>query len=209
MLDMISFVNWFVKITGWPVYCILFRTKVTYEDKSVQGRHIRGPAIIVSNHTSVFDFAVMLFVFLTRTLRYQMAELLFKKRFLGKFLRLLGGIYIDRSSSDMGFIGESAAVLKKGGVVGIFPEGRLPLPDETPPIAFRPGAAYLSKASGVKVIPVYTNGSYFSKKRARVVIGRPMDPADFCGYETEKQNLEAFASAMRDKIVELRDMLDG
>ena len=55
---MILFWNWFVKLTGWPVQLLCFRTKVLYEDRKVQGRRIRGPAILVSNHTSVYDYAV-------------------------------------------------------------------------------------------------------------------------------------------------------
>ena len=64
---MIRFWNAFTKITAWPVQFFCFRTKVHYEDRSVQGRHIKGPAIIISNHTSVFDYAVYIFVFITRS----------------------------------------------------------------------------------------------------------------------------------------------
>ena len=34
---MILFWNWFVKLTGWPVQLLCFRTKVLYEDRKVQG----------------------------------------------------------------------------------------------------------------------------------------------------------------------------
>ena len=68
----------------------------------------------------------MLFVFPWRTLRYQMAEVLFRKKVLGPFLKAMGGIYLDRDSADMGFMGKSMDILHQGGVVGIFPEGRLP-----------------------------------------------------------------------------------
>ena len=207
---MIRFWNAFVKITGWPAYYACFFPKYTYEDKAVQGRRIKGPAIIVSNHTTVFDYALFLFVFWTRTLRYQMAELLFEKKFLGRLLRSLGGIYIDRASSNLAFMGESARILQKGGVVGIFPEGRLPKDDETAPIEFRPGAAYLSISTGVKVIPVYTDGNYFKFKRTRVAIGVPMDPDEYCDPSRgQKENIEAFAIAMREKVIELRSMIDG
>lgn len=206
---MIRFFNNFVKATGWPAQLICFRTKVYYENKAVQSRHIRGPAILVSNHTSVYDYAVMLFVFFTRTLRYQMAEILFRGKRLGKFLRMLGGIFVDRDSTNFSFMSESVKVLDKGGVVGIFPEGRLPREGETPPIAFLPGAAYLATSTGVKVIPVYTNGSYFKRSRARVMIGTPMDPADYCvSGRSEKENIEAFTEAMRNRIIELRTKLD-
>ncbi|MBQ1685110.1 MAG: 1-acyl-sn-glycerol-3-phosphate acyltransferase, partial [Clostridia bacterium] len=110
---------------------ICFRTKVYYENKAVQSRRIRGSAILVSNHTAVYDYAVMLFVFFTRTLRYQMAEVLFRKKVLGPFLKNMGGILVDRDSTNYSFMSESARILEQGGVVGIFPEGRLPREGET------------------------------------------------------------------------------
>ena len=94
--------NGFVKVTAWPVQKAVFRTKIYYEDRRIQSRKVRGPAIIISNHTSVFDYAVFLFVFFGRTLRYQMAEVLFRKKKLGRFLRAMGGIYVDRESSNFG-----------------------------------------------------------------------------------------------------------
>ena len=77
---MIRFFNTFTKITAYPVQKACFNTKILYEDKSVQNRRIKGPAIVVCNHTSVYDYAVLLFVFFSRTVRYQMAEVLFKKK---------------------------------------------------------------------------------------------------------------------------------
>ncbi len=205
---MIRFWNGFVKLTGWPLQFACFRTKVYYEDRSVQSRRIKGPAIIISNHTSVFDYAVMLFVFFTRTLRYQMAEVLFEKKLLGALLKGLGGIYLDRNGTDMNFMTESALVLHNGGVVGIFPEGRLPREGETPPIEFLPGAAYLALNSGIKVIPVWTNGSYFNRKRARVVIGKPMDPNDYNDpSRTPNENYSDFAAAMRRRVIELKEFV--
>lgn len=200
----IDFWNWFTKITAWPAQWLCFRTKILYEDKAVQGRRIRGAAIIVSNHTSVYDYAVWLFVFFSRTLRFQMAELLFEKKPLGTFLRLLGGIRVDRNTHNFDFIARSQQILSDGGVVGIFPESRLPRAGEERPLPFKPSAAYLALSSGVPVIPVYTNGSYFSKKRAAVMIGTPMDADTFeHSGETEKERIELVSQALRDRIIEL------
>ncbi|MBO7407944.1 MAG: 1-acyl-sn-glycerol-3-phosphate acyltransferase [Clostridia bacterium] len=207
---MIGFWNWFVKITGWPVQLCCFRTKRIYEDRKVQGRHIRGPAIIVSNHTSVYDYAVYLFVFWTRTLRFQMAEVLFEKPMLGRLLRHLGGIRVDRDGFDFGFIDRSQAVLDRGGIVGVFPESRLPKPEEERPLEFKVSAAYLALASGAKIIPVYTNGSYFNRKRARVVIGKPLYAADLAvDGADEKENLRVVSERLRERIIELGKLLDG
>ena len=73
---LIKFWNAFVKITAYPVQKAVFRTKVCYEDKRAQSRRIKGSAVIVSNHTSVWDYGVYLFVFFFRTLRCQMAEVI-------------------------------------------------------------------------------------------------------------------------------------
>lgn len=207
---MIAFFNAFTKVTGWPVQKICFRTKIYYEDKSVQSRRIKGPAIIVSNHTSVFDYAVILFVFFSRTLRYQMAEVLFKNKLLAMFLRMMGGIFIDRNAHDYRFIEKSRRILEKGGVVGIFPEGRLPVKDrdETIPLRFLPGAAELALEMQVPIIPVYISGSYFCRDRARVIIGAPVDIADLADEKEDyKKKLESISQSLRERVVELGYML--
>ncbi len=202
-----SFFQMFVRITGWIPQWICFRTRLRYEDKAVQNRFIHGPAIIVSNHTSVYDFAAMLFVFPTRVLRYQMAEVLFKKKGLGPFLKLMGGIYLDRYNHQYGYMETSLEVLRKGGIVGIFPEGRLPRKGETPPLSFQPGAAFLSLTSGVNIIPVWVNGSYFHRKRACAVIGTPLSPGDYSDLPlTEKEKITEYTRALREKIIQLKEL---
>lgn len=200
----IRFVNAFTKITAWPVQRLIFRTKILYEDRRVQGRRIKGSAIIISNHTSVYDYAVMLFVFFSRTLRYQMAEVLFEKKPLGYFLKGLGGIRVDRNNYDFSFLARSERILRNGGVVGIFPESRLARKGEERPLPFKPSAAYLALSADVPVIPVYTNGCYFSRHRAVVLIGKPMDIHVYTDRVSgEKEKIEALTKAMRDKIISL------
>ncbi len=204
---MIRFWNIFVKITGWPLWLFCFRTKIRYEDKTAQDRTIRGPAILISNHTSIFDYVVWLFAFATRTLRFQMAELLFKKPGLGLLIRLLGGIYVDRDSHSFDFIYKSDEILKKGGVVGIFPEARIPRPGERRPLDFKVSAAYLAMLSGVQVIPVYTDGHYFGQAPAHAVIGIPIDVAEYISEtKSEKENLAAVTEVLRNRIIALEEI---
>lgn len=203
------FLNTIVKITGWLPQKIVFRTKIYYEDKSVQKRRIKGPAIIISNHTSVWDYACFLFVFPGRTLRYQMAEVLFKKKVLGVFLKGMGGIYVNRDANDFSFISESEDILRDGGVVGIFPESRLPRPEEERPLPFKSSAAFIALSSDVPVIPVYTKGDYFNKKRNRVIIGKPINAAELTDSNlSDKDNLQLVSDSMRQRIIELGELLD-
>lgn len=197
-------VNGFTKITGWLIQKIIFRTEIRYEDRTVQGRNIKGAAILASNHTSVFDYAAFLFVFFSRTLRYQMAEVLFHKKPLGPYLRMMGGIMINRDSTDYSFLWKSTELLEQGSVVGIFPEGRLPRDGEKTPLDFKTGAAFLSLQTGVPVIPVYTNGAYFTKKRCVVVIGKPISPSALDAADcTDKEKIERLTTQIREAVIKL------
>jgi 1-acyl-sn-glycerol-3-phosphate acyltransferase len=182
---------------------------VYYENKSEQSRRIKGPAIIISNHTSIYDYAVYLFVFFGRTLRYQMAEVLFKKALLRNFLKCMGGIFVDRESNDYGFIDKSQKVLEKGGVIGVFPEGRIPKENEEKPQVFKPGATQLALMTNVPIVPIYTNGCYFQKKRARVIIGRPIYVSElYNNQEDYKTNLTRITNELRNRIINLGNMLE-
>lgn len=205
----IRFVNTFFKVTVWPFHYFVFGNKVYYEDKQAQSRRIKGSAILISNHTTVYDYGAFVFLFPTRTLRYQMAEVLFEKQPLGTFLKWMGGIRIDRSAFDFSFLGESLRVLEQGGVLGVFPESRLPLKDEERPLPFKPSAAYIALESGAPIIPVYTEGRYFQWRRNHVIIGKPIDVRDYYDdSRPERDNLEAISRVLRQKIVELRDALE-
>lgn len=201
---MIALFNYFVKITGWLPAKIICRWKIKYEDKKVQSRRLKGPAIIISNHTSVYDYAVFLFVYFFRTLRYQMAEVLYKKKLLGLFLKCMGGIYVNRDTYDFSFMDKSKKILSKGGVVGIFPESRLPKKGESSPLPFKESAALLALETGVKIIPTYITGGYFKKKRIGVLIGKPINVRDFYDASiNEKENVKNITNILRSKIIEL------
>ncbi len=206
---MIRFWNNFTKITAWPVQKLIFRTKVYYEDKTVQGRRFKGPAIVICNHTSVYDLPVVMFTFFWRTLRFQVAELQFEKPLLGWFLRRLGSIRVDRNSHDYGFINQSEEILRAGGAVGVFPESRLPRPGEERPLPFAPSVAYLALSCGVPVIPMYTDGCYFKRKRAHVIIGTPIRASELVDDSlSDKENISRVTACMREKIVSLGKELE-
>jgi 1-acyl-sn-glycerol-3-phosphate acyltransferase len=208
---MITLASWFVKITGWILSVIAFRKKVYYEDRSIQGRHIKGKAIVISNHTSVFDFALMLYLFPTRTLRCQVAEIMYEKNFFLTFtLKILGSIKVNRHTHDFSFIEKSKKVLSRGGVLTVFPESRIPddVPKEKRPIEFKPSFVSIALESDAPIIPIYTNGSYFGHGRTRVMIGTPIDVREMYDPNlTENENLELISEKLREKVVSLKNEL--
>ena len=195
-----------VKVTAYPIELVVFRTKIHYEDKSVQGRKIKGPAIIVSNHTSVYDFAQMMQVFFGRHLHCLMAVILYRNRPMRWLLKELDGIKISREGKNFSFVEKSVDILKNGGVIEIYPEARIPEPNEVTPLEFKPSAAYIAILSGAPIIPVYTDGNYFGKGRANVMIGKPINPSDIIDPSLEmSKNIETLTNYIRNKVISLRD----
>ena len=202
---MITLFHWFTKLTGWIPQRFVFRTRVCYEDKSVQGRRIRGKAIVVSNHNRIMDYAVMMFVFWTRTLRCAVADVVYKKNFvMPLLLRLLGCVYVERETHNFTFLSKLKKVLDRGGVAEIYPESRLPLDGEKTPLEFKPSYVYLAIEADAPIIPVFTGGKIPGQKREYVVIGKPIHVSEL--YDagiSEKENITKINDYVRSRIIEL------
>lgn len=198
--------NYIIKATGWLPWVLVARPVFHFEDRAVQGRTVRGAAIIASNHTDVWDYAAMMFLFPFRILRCVVAELMYKKNaFMTFLLNALGTVRVDRNSHDFSFLGKCNTILEKGGIVEFYPEARLPLPEETGLLPFKPSVTRLALESGAPVIPVYTDGRYFCKGRNHIVIGKPLFLQQFYDESrSEKENLAAITEILRGKIYELR-----
>ena len=210
-LDMwYAFTNSFVKITGAPVWWLCSRPKTYYEDTRAQNKKIKGKAIVVCNHKSVFDVAMMLFLFWRRTLRCLVAEIMYQKNALMTvFLKSIGCIKIDRTAHDFSFIQKSCDILQKGGVIEVYPESRLPKDGEETPLPFKPSVVHIALQSGAPIVPVYTNGAYFQKRRARMIIGKPIDmSALYDDAISEKENLQNLTEYLRNRIIELGNELE-
>ena len=99
---------------------------------------------------------------------------------------------------------ESKKILAKGGVVGVFPESRLPKEGETRPLPFKESVTLLALESGAPIIPLYTDGNYFTKKRAHIKIGTPINVRDYYDInKSEKENVKMITNLLRDKVIEL------
>ena len=85
---------------------------------------------------------------------------------------------------------DSIEVLEKGGTVGVFPEGRLPIQGK--PFPFTASTAFIAlRVPEVPIVPVYTDGRYGFTKRAGVVVGKPLYLADYMQEGlTEQEQLQ-------------------
>lgn len=194
----------FVKLTGIIPALLFFKPRV-FKDGV---KKLPSPCIIVSNHKSLLDFVLYLLIFPLRTIRFLMAEVLFNKgKLFSTFLKLLGGIRVDRDAFNFEFVSQSLEVLDKGGTLGIFPEGRLPINGK--PWPFTVSTAFIASKTEAPIVPVYTDGNYGITKRANVMIGEPFVLNDYRkdGLSEEEQ-LKHLTSVLEEKIFTLKDKLE-
>lgn len=163
----------------------------------------------MSNHTEVWDHAALIFLFPRRILRCVVAELMYEKNFFITFvLKALGSIKVDRNKNDFSFIQKCCSILDRNGVVEIYPESRIGGNAEHELLPFKPSVTYIALESGAPIIPVYTDGMYFTKAKNHIIIGKPIDVASLYDPElSEKENINKITEILREKINELKNTL--
>jgi 1-acyl-sn-glycerol-3-phosphate acyltransferase len=203
-------VLWFVKITGYIPHLFYFKKKIYYVNKQNSSRKIKGSAIIISNHKSVFDFALYMFVFPFRDIYTLIGEVMFEKgKLFAWFLKKLGGIKVERQNFDFDFINKASEKLEKGKVLEIYPEARLPLKHEKKILPFKPSFVYLALETNAPIIPVYTNGEYNTRKRTKVLIGEKIYLRElYDDTKSEKENIDYLCNYVRDYIERLEGIIN-
>jgi 1-acyl-sn-glycerol-3-phosphate acyltransferase len=125
-----------------------------------------GPVILAGNHAHNID-GPMIMGTGPRPVHFLVKQEAFTGP-LDPFLRGIGQLKIDRSSADRAAIGNALAVLSRGGVLGIFPEGSRGEGDFA---SLRSGLAYFAVRSGAPVVPVAVLGS--AERESRIMPGLP------------------------------------
>ena len=115
-----------------------------------------GPLIVAANHRSFLD-PFVIGTMARRPMYYMAKKELFSKRWQAWILNRLGAFPVDRGGSDEESVATARAILDRGGIVLIFPEGT----------RIRPGAlgqphrgvGRLALQTGAPVVPVSVIGT--------------------------------------------------
>jgi glycerol-3-phosphate dehydrogenase (NAD(P)+) len=135
----------------------------------------KGPVILAANHRSFLDpFVVGCCVW--RPVYFVAKRELFEKRWQGWLLNRLGAFPIRRGESDEESMATARAVLERGGVLVIFPEGtRIRKGSLGRP---KRGAGRLALETGAPVVPVAVMGTERARRGFRI---RPVWVRVRCG----------------------------
>ena len=192
-------------IAGWFIrwYC---RMKVT----GVEHVPPTGPVILASNHRSMWDVPIHV-VTCPRPVTFMAKIELFRHRFLAWVWRVLGGFPVRRDISDIRAIDTALAVLERGEVLGLYPEGTRSKTGEMLP--FLRGAAWIALRTGALIVPcgLRGTGSFPTPgvkrprfgKRVRVNFGEPIQVGREDDHRLRKEKAEGLTVQLLEAITSL------
>ncbi|MBR6772966.1 MAG: 1-acyl-sn-glycerol-3-phosphate acyltransferase [Clostridia bacterium] len=198
MIIIKEFFRWLALVSGWPMQLLFFKRKIYYEDPAEKNRRLRGGALIISNHYSVWDYMLNMFLFYGRKLNVVMIDRPYKKfKYFKPCMDCFGGICSNRDDMGMKFIDESVETIENGGLVQIFPEAQIT--SDRKMLPFKHAYLMIALAADAPIIPVMLDGNYGVFKQAHVLIGKKIDLSD---YSTE-------LNPSREEISRLNAIVEG
>jgi 1-acyl-sn-glycerol-3-phosphate acyltransferase len=151
---------WIIKGIAWPLKTLYFRVRA--EGTGHVPR--RGPAILIANHVSYLDAGVLGSV-VPRKIHFIVLSRMYAMWRLRWFYAGMETIPVQPGRPDRAAIRRALQVLRRGGVVGIFPEGSRSPDGSLQPA--QPGAAMIAARSGAPVVPAAIRGAREAFGRGR------------------------------------------
>ena len=170
--------------------------------------------MIASNHLSQFDIP-LLFRVLPLHGRFLSKKEVFKIPLVGRAMRTIGIIEIDRSSgrsSRQAIVEGIAVAADRGYSLIVFPEGTRSTDEELLP--FKKGAFRIAIDTGLPVVPVVIDGTQFINSpgskifrpgTARVVICDPIETSGLTNKDDLNDLVRAVESTMNETYERLRN----
>jgi len=184
----------------------------------ISGRLPVGPnegAVIICNHRCPIDPSFIA-LGIDRAVRWMVAGEYCRHWLTGWLLRICAVIPTNRSGVDTASTKEAIRHAQHGGLVGLFPEGRI---NETDQVLLpgRPGVAMIALRARTPVIPCYVSGSPYDgsilgclliPSKVRLTIGQPIDLSAYYGQETDREVLGMLTKRFLIEIAKLAGVDD-
>jgi len=168
----------FLRWLAIPFFGGLYRCRVTGAEHLPR----TGPAMVVMTHKAFWDPVIAGMIF-DRPLRFMAKKELFVNPQAARFIGALGAFPLDRGAGDREALKTALAILERGELLLMFPEGHRQRDDAVH--EFMPGVGMIALRSGAPVIPLAMDGTQYMQRHGRPglpalrgLVGPPVDLSD-------------------------------
>lgn len=165
--------------------------------------------VLTCNHFTNMD-PVLLDVYLNKKIRFLAKKELFENKFVGFFLKRLGGFPVDREKPGVSSFKFALEVLKKNKILGIFPEGtRNKNIEEEGLMQLKNGAIVFASKGESQIVPVviYKKPKVF--RRNYILIGEPIDVIGEDKRRLTREEQELNVQNLARAMSQLREDMDA
>lgn len=196
----------FVKVTGALPAWLWLRPKYYYPF----GKPCKdGPLLVAANHYRAVDPVAVLLSFPKHRVNILATKQLFNTKISRFFFTRMHCVEVDRENFSISAFHEVVDRLKQGGIIGIFPEGKINEKEESCSLLdFKSGVALMAHRGGACVLPMYIEKRTKWYHRQRIVMGTPVDISEKLGKIPSMQAVNEATEYLREKELELRKYLD-
>jgi 1-acyl-sn-glycerol-3-phosphate acyltransferase len=190
-----------IDLLRW-IFNLLFRLLTRTSVSGKENLPKEGGYIVASNHLSEIEVPLVYLILNRKDATALIADKHQKNPFFRWLVNTVGGIWINREEADIDALRAARDHLRKGGVLGIAPEGtRSPTGSL---IQAKTGTAYLAEVSSIPIVPVGVTGTWkalpkvFTFKRPRITVrfGEP-----FSLPKVDRRNRDADLQRNTDEIM--------
>ncbi|MCM8780421.1 MAG: 1-acyl-sn-glycerol-3-phosphate acyltransferase [Candidatus Omnitrophica bacterium] len=191
------------------VFFVILRLFFRLEIKGSQNIPLQGPAILVAKHSSLLD-PFIITCSTRRIIHWLVAGWVFRIRPFRFLARRIPFLKVEPGkTNNKEALKKAIEILSQGGIIGVFPEGRLSKTSELNP--FLSGTVYLGIRSKSAIIPLYIDGAYQIMQNSKflkfskvcVIIGKSFYLNGLYNL-ADKETVKKISAVIREKILELK-----
>lgn len=153
-------VLFFCYVFAWPYLKYKYKLKII---NKINLKKNKPPYIIIANHAAVFDPVIIQGAFYPQAINFVGSYSHFQNKKISWLVKQTGTISKFQYQKDLKAVREMLSVIKRGGVLGLFPSGRLPSCGAGFPLPTT--VSKLLKLCSVPVVSVKINGSYLCRPK--------------------------------------------
>jgi len=179
--------------------------RIVYPTRIIGRKNLpKGKCVLSVNHTSSMD-AALLAGYLFEKKYFLAKEELFKHPVRRGFMKVLGGIPVNRENPSLASIKQSLGILKNNKKLVVFPEGTRHKDKvakgelgET-----KNGVSMFAIKSKAPIVPVWINRRPRPFRLTKIEIGEPYELNEFYDKRLDEPTLKEAGQIMNEKILEI------
>ena len=194
------------------IYKVLLNILGKFEVSGEENLPKKGPFIIAANHVSYADPVVAGVLCRVAPVRFMAKKELFENPKFGWWFKACQCIPIERDSKSFKPLKEAIEKLKKGEIVGIFPEGTRSPDGELHDPGL--GIGLLAVKSGAPIVPVFISGtekalpkgsSKINPTKVKAKVGKPIAVNSNNSSKDKKKLYESISRSVMGSIAQLKN----